>query len=119
MPYFYAVVGLILTCCTLRDGDMFIPCFGTLWSTCKVFANSPGTPCGPLHALWPLYALIAALSMLIDSVTTLISIPISVTLVCMFRWSYAGNDVASNMAVVAINMVSGWLPDKDSVHRVY
>lgn len=31
---------------------------------------------------------------------------------------YNDNDTASNMAVVAINMVSGWLPDKTSVHAL-
>ena len=35
-----------------------------------------------------------------------------------FCCRYNGNDGASNMAVVAINMVSGWLPDKNSVHAV-
>jgi len=39
-------------------------------------------------------------------------------LACDICCSYNGNDVSSNMAVVAVNMVSGWLPDKDSVHRV-
>ena len=36
----------------------------------------------------------------------------------IYLFRYNGNDAASNMAVVAVNMVSGWLPDKDSIHSV-
>jgi hypothetical protein len=31
---------------------------------------------------------------------------------------YHGEDNKSNMAVVAINMISGWIPDKDSIYKL-
>ena len=31
---------------------------------------------------------------------------------------YGGVDSASNMAVVAVAMVSGWIPDKSSIEKV-
>jgi len=36
-----------------------------------------------------------------------------------YCFRYNGEDAASNMAVVAVNMVSGWIPDKESVNKVH